>query len=330
MPIFHGYARLFAGVFHDDGSKSSSSKDTFFGRAAIEFSRLRPDCTYDITLPLRLSTGVYSRRKRGAIRIRLTLDSFNERQIVLSYLPNKRNRLAGEIATTVACADPKAFRNVALTVHGTHLPGKFSTESLMATIREFKFVLRCVKTLFEKFVEDLVVWRNPFVSAFVFVGWMHCVRISSATLVPVYFLGMIALQLVRNYATCIVAGEGFQAPTFEEILLSLRNAPSDNVNDNLIVKPIQIVEGSEVTHAPLGQATFKALHFIGQEDEYYDSGVDSYTLKEFPFSTLAGYPRFPVDEALKHAKKSSAADGDAGKYACIQVFQSYLFVLHFI
>lgn len=313
IPIYHGYARLFAGVFHDDGGKGSSSKDTFFGRVAIELARLRPGCTYDITLPLRLSTGVYSRRKRGAVRIRLTLDSFVARQIVLSYLPNRRNRLAGEVATTVACADPEAFRNVALTVHGTHLPGKFSTESLMATIREFKFVQKCLQRLVGKFLEDLVVWKNPFTSAFAFFGWMHCVRIGSTALVPVYVLGMIVLKLVANYARCIVAGEGFPPPTFEEILLSLEKAPSDSVNECCSIKPIQVVEGSVETHQPLGKSTFKKLRFIGQDDEYYDSGVDTYTLKEFPFSTLAGYPRFSVDESLKYTQKNLAAG--AGKFA---------------
>jgi len=307
MPIYHGYARLFAGVFHDDGSKSSS-KDTFIGRVAIEVARLKPGCTYDVTLPLRLSTSVYSRRKLGAIRIRLTLSNFNTKQILRSYLPNKRNRFAGQVATTVACGDPKSFRAVALTVHGKNLPGNFSTEAVMAIIREFTFVQKSVVRTIEKFVEDLVVWRYPAMSSFAFFGWMHCVHDSSATLAPVYTLGAVVLQLLRNYARCIVDTDNFQPMSLGEILAALIGGVAAT---NAKFTPFELDEGVQ-EGARRTISLFQTLGML-KNDEYFVDGVDTYTHKEFPFSSLAGYPRFHVEEATKDAtpgKSDLDADSD--------------------
>jgi len=306
MPIYHGYARLFAGVFHDDGSKNSS-KDTFIGRVAIEVARLKPRCTYDVTLPLRLSTSVYSRRKLGAIRIRLTLSNFDTKQILRSYLPNKRNRFAGQVATTVACGDPKSFRAVALTVHGKNLPGKFSTEAVMAIIREFTFVQKSVVRIVKKFIEDLVVWRYPAMSSFAFFGWMHCVRNSSATLAPVYALGMVVLQLLRNYARCIVDTD-LQPMSLGDILAALI---AGVFATNAKFMPSELDEGTHDSARRI-VSLFQTIGML-KNDEYYVDGADTYTHKEFPFSSLAGYPRFHVEEATEDAttgKPDLGADSD--------------------
>ena len=277
IPIHHGYARLFIGVFHDDGSKSP--KDLFIGRAVVEVPRLRPGATYDVTLPLRQSASVYSRRKRGAIRLRFSFDISDEKQLVLSYFPSKRNRVAGQIGTTtVACADPKSFRNVALTVNGVHLPGKFSTDHFMAIIREFKFVQKVIRRLLVKFMEDLVVWRYPVKSAFVFIAWMHSLHVNSATMIPVYTSSFIFLQLVANYARCIVGGATLRPATWEEIFGSLTGSGA---------KKMHALDGIVDEYDPIGQSIFTLLGFMGKKDEYFVGNVDTFALDEFVSALLA-------------------------------------------
>ena len=284
IPINHGYARLFLGVFHDDGTKSP--KDLFIGRAVVEVPRLRPGATYDVTLPLRQSASVYSRRKRGAVRLRFSLDISDEKQLVLSYFPSKRNRAAGQIGTTtVACADPKSFRNVALTVNGIHLPGKFSTDHFMAIIREFKFVQKVIRRLLVKFIEDLVVWRYPVKSAFVFVAWMHSLYVNSATMIPVYTVSFIFLQLVANYARCIVAGDEFRPATWEEIFGSLTGSGGDGGKIHSLI-------GISDKYDPVGQSIFILLGFMGKKDEYFVGGFDTFALDEFVSTLLLSFLSF--------------------------------------
>jgi Ca2+-dependent lipid-binding protein len=137
FPIFHAYARLYVGVFDDDRKRV---KDEFAGRVVIDLARLRPRSTYDVTLPLRLSTHVYSRRRRGAIRLRFSLTWHAERDALLSYIPSRirvplPQNSRPNLDVVVLCSDQKAFRNIAITVHGTNLPGKFTFQQMRGMYR---------------------------------------------------------------------------------------------------------------------------------------------------------------------------------------------------
>lgn len=139
FPIHHAYARLYVGIF-DVSSKRTSDNDQFCGRVTIDISALRPDSEYDVTLPLRASSFVYDRQPRGVVRLRFSLHWFSERAAVLSYLRAPRNMAstpAFREQPSIPCADPKTFRNVAVTLHGQELPGKYSRPAFRATMREF-------------------------------------------------------------------------------------------------------------------------------------------------------------------------------------------------
>ena len=138
FPIFHAYAQLFVGVFDDDGKDEN---DDFAGRVVVDISRLRPDSMYDVTIPLRDSSFMYSTKTRGAIRLRFRLEFDSDRAAVMSYIPGKdamKSIMKCDAVTTIRCADKKAFRNLAYTLHGKHLPGRYSSLIQRATLREFK------------------------------------------------------------------------------------------------------------------------------------------------------------------------------------------------
>jgi hypothetical protein len=135
FPIHHAYARLYAGVFATKKDKN----DVFCGRIVLDLAALRPNTEYDVTLPLRASSFIYDRSPRGVIRLRFGLHWFSERAAVLSYLKSPHSLVAGreEDNPSVLCGDPKTFRNVAFTVHGQDLPGKYTHKAFQATMREF-------------------------------------------------------------------------------------------------------------------------------------------------------------------------------------------------
>ncbi len=142
FPLFHGYQKLFVGVFDDDGP---GANDDFAGRVVIEISRLRPNSVYDIFLPLRFYQNVYVNKPRGVVHLRLRVEWNNERKVLLSYftLPQKTDHLGNVV--TVNCADLKAFRNVVLTVQGKDVPGRYDAmvkKGLMKEMNLYKLVLK--------------------------------------------------------------------------------------------------------------------------------------------------------------------------------------------
>lgn len=261
-----------AGVFHDDGTKSSS-KDTFLGRVEVPIAQLRPNTiSYDVTLPLRQSKSVYTRKKLGAVRLRISVEYYDERQAICSYLPQRRN----QFKTTVACADPKSFRNIALTVHGTHLLDKFSPDMIKAAIRELSFVQAVMVRSGKKFVRDVISWRQPIYSAWIFGGWMHCVYMNSIALAPVYLMGFVLLHLAANYSRFAAGGVAdFQPPSWKELLSTLWNN--------------SIKDAAQMKHKSV-------------------AGDSNAASMEFPFAAVGGYQRLGVDECLNDSKLNSDSD----------------------
>ena len=158
FPLHHAFCTVCIGVFDDDGVHQD---DDFAGRVELDISRLRPGCTYDVTLPLRLSTDVYTRQPgRGTIRLRFRLIWDSEQSAVLSYLP-RRDTLVTAIkyrkedrvpppTVTLRCADAKSFRNVAITIHGTHMPSRYTQKGkAKMLVLSLLFLSTFTRVLFE-------------------------------------------------------------------------------------------------------------------------------------------------------------------------------------
>ena len=287
LPVFHGYAVLMVGVFHDDGSKGSSSKDTFLGRVEVPIARLRSNTTYDVTMPLRESTSVYNRDKLGAVRLRFSVDYHDQKQLVLSYAPSMRNKIGNRVCTTVACADPKSFRNIAMTVHGTHLPDRFSKDMFKAAIRELTFIQAVSLRYGKQYVRALMYWKYPVFSAYCFGGWMHCVYSNSVNFVPVYLVGFALLHLAASYVYHIGSERNDVKPlSWEELLLSLQKKEG---------KPAKRAFGDE-----RGVSVLRAL---GSNNKH-----ETKASAEFPFSSFVGYSRFCVDESLNTSRLNSESE----------------------
>ena len=148
FPIFHAYVTLYVGVF-DVTTIKKSENDIFFGRVAVDIASLRPDSEYDVSLALRASSFVYDRRPRGVVRFRLCLHWFSERAAILSYLHVPMHVGSAFVESpSIPCADPKTFRNVAVTIHGQELPGKYTRKAFQATMREFNLYQQNIRVRF--------------------------------------------------------------------------------------------------------------------------------------------------------------------------------------
>lgn len=320
FPLFHGYARLYVGVFDYEPRRV---KDDFAGRVTVDLARLRPRSTYDVTLPLRLSTHVYSRRKRGAVRLRFTLNWHSERDAMFSYFPKSfkiplPQHSKPNFETTVMCSDQKAFRNIAITVHGAHLPGRFTFNQMRAALREINFTRKFVFTSLRQVLRETRQWQNPAMSAFVFLSWMHCVYANSFSLVPAYTMVYFLLFLMQNYAkycTDAPGQRGFIPPSWEELFMALVRGGDPEFHSieplELGVRHARLTRSKSpdstgrsgddfgpsqykvATHKPRGQKLLQALGFLS--DRQRDPNEDHL---EFPFADGRDYPKFSVRECL--------------------------------
>lgn len=223
FPLFQAYSRVYIGIFAK--VDKAAVADRFIGRIVLDVSRLRPGSTYDVTLPLRLSNQVYSRAKQGAVRCRVHLQWDNERAAMLSYLPRGIPRFRPHDKITVRCSDNKAFQNVARTVHGHDLPGKFSMRLTKATAREVNFIrVHVFRYIVKREFRSITQWRYPIISLFVFVAWAHAVFTASLSYVPGHIVTVLLLYLWKSYTHYILDpsySKGFPMPYVEELMGTL-------------------------------------------------------------------------------------------------------------
>lgn len=323
FPLFHGYASLYVGVFDYEPKRP---KDDFAGRVELNLSKLRPGSIYDVILPLRLSAHVYSRRKRGAIRLRFSLNWQSERDALLSYIPRKIHVPLPQNSTpsydvSVRCTDAKAFRNIAITVHGAHLPGRFTFVQMRAAIREINFTRKYLLTAIRQTIRDLRQWRCPTMSAYVFLSWMHCIYMNQFSLVPGYVMLYCFIILMCNYVrynTDEPVQCGFIPPSWEEMLSALLWG---NDAGHRAIEPLELVPRKQnqrrrrspntvsdknsnfkvSTHVPLGKDLMRSLGLVTKKSK---SAEEEHL--EFPFSNGLDYPKFGVKDCLVHHRKSNS------------------------
>ena len=248
FPLFHAYAKLYVGAFDDDPGE----RDDFAGRIVLDIARMRPNCTYDVTLPLRQSAHVYMRRPRGAIRIRFHVSWYSERKALLSYLPKGAPQFQPHETVMVNCYDKKSFQNVALVVHGTHMPGRFSMKLVRALVREINFTrIHILRYLRKQEFRNLVGWKNPIISGFVFFSWMHSVYANTVRYVPGNLVIFLLLYLWKNYANYAINGsrhQGFLPPTWEEMFMALLFGTDEN---HQFIQPLEMTMKDDTEASPI-------------------------------------------------------------------------------
>ena len=143
------YERLYVSIYDDDGSFAS---DDYIGRVEIDLSRLTPHLTYDVSLALRDSDSIYSRKSKGVVRLRIKITDWKSDAVIAkSWIRNFfRRQDGGQIVVT----DKPMARQIANTCWGSEVPGEYSARLFKATIREFdlyeiNFIHLVKKTLWE-------------------------------------------------------------------------------------------------------------------------------------------------------------------------------------
>jgi hypothetical protein len=315
FPIHHAYAKLYVGVF-DARIWKNKDNDVFCGRVVVDIATLRPDTEYDTTMPLRASAFVYDRRKRGVIRLRFSLHWFNQRAAVTSYLKAVRNLDEScplvEGQPSIPCADPKTFRNVAITVYGQDLPGKYSRNAFRATMREFNLYQQNLRLLFRTLILDAMLYEEPWISAYLFGAAMFCVLTNSVRLVPAFFVGYILIIYVDNYKHYIDNKEfhfGYKPLTALEIFNALIMNSEISSNENSL-QPLFVSKWTKRRRGYESQQLKRMGTGEEANDDNESGGGELVPMdhREFPFSERTTYQKFCVEEALAPGSGKASAD----------------------
>lgn len=298
FPIHHAFAKLYVGVF-DVCIRKNKENDAFCGRVSIDLAAIRPNTEYDTTMPLRASTFVYDKRKRGVVRLRFSLHWFNERAAVTSYFKPVRGIASScpmvDGQPTIPCADPKTFRNVAVTVYGQDLPGKYSKHAFRATMRELILYQQNAQQIIKSQVLDAVLYEKPWISLYMFCGAMYCVIFNSMSKVPAIFMGYFLILYIENYFHFVenkTFNLGYKPLTIAEVLTALLMMnQGESRNKRLSLESIK-VEKRAKRRGP-------SKEDVDTDADIGDSGeIVPLDHREFPFADRDAYPKFSVEDSL--------------------------------
>lgn len=313
FPLHHAYTQLFVGVF-DSRVRKNKENDVFCGRISIDIATLRPNTIYDITFPLRASTCVYDRRKRGVIRLRFSLHWFTERGAVMSYFKGpksllKTNPLLGGYPT-IPCADPKTFRNVAYTVYGADLPGKYSRSSFRATVREFNLYHTNFRFIIKTLILDAILYEKIYISLYLFLGGLYMIWMQAVSLVPAYCLTYVLILYGENYYYYVTRtdyNDGYRQLTAFEVFKGLIFNAMGKKSLAANFQPVLVPKRAKKRGVGKRQATSRNLKRLdsaesGNEDQAAEEEFANQDHKEFPFSERDAYPKLGVEDALAPSK----------------------------
>ena len=324
FPVHHAYAKLFVGMF-DVRKRQNKDNDVFCGRVAIDIAQLRPNTEYDVTFPLRASSFVYDRRKRGVIRLRFSLHWFSERAAICSYLKSSRwfsqsEPTKGLGQPTIPCAEPKTFRNIAVTCHGQDFPGKYTRMAFRATMREFNLYHINLRFVMKTLTLDALLYERPHISLYLFLAFQHSIYSQVVRMVPPYFSGYIILLFLDNYMHFNVSDRftlGYKPLTVKEILMGLiKDGKSGNPNflpltlkkraKKKPTKNNKDKDGTKEAAFNINWETLSTLVGMSPDEEPMEDGVEIEPRdhREFPFSERDEYPKFAVQEALAPSTKA--------------------------
>jgi len=204
FPIHHAFAHLYLGVFNT----TEKDNDDFCGRVSINIASLRPDIEYDVSLPLKVSKNIYDRRPHGVVRLRFTLHWSSVRSAVLSYFPTTMQDGTPWVSDhtkadflSIPCSDIKTLKNVVRVIHGQDIAGKFSRKAFRASTREMSLYKVQLKHIMMTTMNDIMMYKDPSFSIYVFTAWMVLVYFQSLAQAPPFIVSCAFIICLKKYNT---------------------------------------------------------------------------------------------------------------------------------
>jgi hypothetical protein len=151
---------------------------------------------------------------------------------------------------------------------------------------------------------DAVLYEHPFVSVYLLLASLHCIKRNSVGLVPAYFFGYILIlygQSYHHYVASETFNFGYTPLTIQEVAKALITG-----GKNAQFEPVTVVKRTKRR-----TATGKSDE---QEDE--DDTLEPLNHREFPYSEKTAYPKLGVEDALAPSSGKNAKGRTALLCSC--------------
>ena len=227
LPIRHPHSTLYVALFDDDqldtplGALTLKDDDPV-GRVLLQISTLRPATVIDAWWPLQHKPCGERLGVRGAVRLRLSVDWFGERTLLLHPVTrlyrSLRNPNEAESGAQLRLRHRRAEQATLYALYGAQPERQYSWAVLREYLAEVARILLQLKAVVPA-ARALLFWRTPVASAAVCVGWQLL------TFYPRYIPSLLALLAVKflnaTYARAASAPRLLQPLPFWPLLASL-------------------------------------------------------------------------------------------------------------
>jgi len=227
LPIRHPHSTLYVALFDDDqldtplGALTLKDDDPI-GRVLLQISTLRPATLIDAWWPLQHKPCGERLGVRGAVRLRLSVEWFGERTLLLHPVTrlyrSLRNPNEDESGAQLRLRHRRAEQATLYALYGAQPERQYSWAVLREYLAEVARILLQLKAVVPA-ARALLFWRTPVASAAVCVGWQLL------TFYPRYIpsaLALLAVQLLNaTYAQAASAPRLLQPLPFWPLMASL-------------------------------------------------------------------------------------------------------------
>lgn len=297
FPIHHAFAHLYLGVFNT----TEKDNDDFCGRVSINIASLRPDIEYDVSLPLKVSKNIYDRRPHGVVRLRFKLHWSSVRSAVLSYFPTTIQDGIPWVSDptkadflSIPCSDIKTLKNVVRVIHGQDIAGKFSRKAFRASTREMSLYKVQLKHIMVTTMNDIMMYKDPFFSIYVFTAWMVLVYFQSLAQVPPLIVSCAFIIFLKKYNTAksaALSSKEYQTLGLDDIVSMMLHGCQD------IKAPLDI-PSKPCTDLDMYKSFIRSDAGGGEVDDL-----------EFPFSEGKRYFRKSVGDMMVPSQNQKSSNG---------------------
>ncbi|MGK3761763.1 MAG: hypothetical protein ACI8RD_014081 [Bacillariaceae sp.] len=193
----HPSSTLNIGVFDYDAGSDRLTDHDLIGRVSVDLTNFRSATEYVLSYTIFPSARIAGRKSEGKVMIRLRMDIFDERKLVLASLKPPK-------ATYVNCTSRKEFRVIRQTCFGAIDENRYSIQTLKSYIDELRELQHALFYM-EDALMTLILWRGHFEMKLPFIGKKIKLPIHSfnafvistflvehPTLFPSFFFGSVA------------------------------------------------------------------------------------------------------------------------------------------